>query len=158
MSKNDDDPNDPESKKQTETYKVGYKHPPLHSKFKKGVSGNSAGRPKEQQNLHRLFLKLLHKPVYIKQNGKLCKTTYPELGFTQFLKSAATSGKPQTMAALFKFAGQAEAVVKSLDDDTNVDNFVWDDHMEALWKELDMAISSESDGSEKVSEEPEGHE
>lgn len=154
MSKNDDDPNSFEPKKNTEPYKVGYKHPPLHSKFKKGVSGNSAGRPKKQQNLHRLFLKLLHKPVYVKQNGKLCKTTYPELGFTQFLKSAATSGKPQTMAALFKFTGQAEAAVKSLDDDTNVDNFVWDDHMEALWKEIEMWNSSNSDGSEEEPEEP----
>jgi hypothetical protein len=153
MSKNDDNPTDFKSKKHTEPYKVGYKHPPLESKFKKGVSGNWAGRPKKEQNLHLLFLKLLHKPVSVKQNGKLCKVSYAELGFTQFLKSAATSGKPQTLALLFKLAEQAEAEVKKLNDDTNVDNFKWGDAQERLYRMLDSPEYSDSNGSENGTEE-----
>ncbi|WP_375462285.1 DUF5681 domain-containing protein [uncultured Enterovirga sp.] len=32
-------------------YKVGYKRPPLHSRFKPGVSANPRGRPKGRRNL-----------------------------------------------------------------------------------------------------------
>ncbi|MEE4185174.1 MAG: hypothetical protein V2J12_05360, partial [Gammaproteobacteria bacterium] len=30
-------------------YKVGYKKPPRHTRFTKGVSGNRLGRPKKQK-------------------------------------------------------------------------------------------------------------
>ncbi|WP_375459478.1 DUF5681 domain-containing protein [uncultured Enterovirga sp.] len=33
------------------TYQVGYKRPPLHTRFKPGVSANPKGRPKGRRNL-----------------------------------------------------------------------------------------------------------
>lgn len=35
-------------------YRVGYGKPPKHSRFKKGVSGNRAGRPKKGNDLSAL--------------------------------------------------------------------------------------------------------
>lgn len=139
MSKNDDDTNDFKSKKQSETYKVGYKHPPLHSKFKKGVSGNSAGRPKKLVTVDQLFLKHWNKLTLIKQNGKLCKISNAELSCMQFIKSAATSGKPQTLKLLFELAAKAEAAHKKLNDDTDIDNFDWTEAQEKMFQELEAA-------------------
>ena len=41
-------------------YKVGYKKPPLHSRFKKGQSGNPRGRPRGAKNFSSVLLSLIH--------------------------------------------------------------------------------------------------
>ena len=35
----------------SDDYEVGYKKPPIHTRFKPGVSGNPKGRPKGTKNL-----------------------------------------------------------------------------------------------------------
>ena len=140
MSKNDDDPTDFKSKKH-ETYKVGYKQPPQHSKFIKGVSGNFAGRPKKSVTkklvtVDELFLKHWNKQTLIKLNGKLCKISQAELSCMRFINYAPTSGKPQVLKLLFEKAKKAEAAHEKLNDDTNVDNFDWDEEKEKLYQEL----------------------
>ncbi len=50
--------------------KVGYKHPPVKSQFRKGQSGNPRGRRKGQRNLTQVLLEVLHQTVTVKQAGK----------------------------------------------------------------------------------------
>ena len=42
-------------------YVVGYKRPPMHSRFKPGVSGNPSGRAKGTKNLRTLFQNILRR-------------------------------------------------------------------------------------------------
>jgi peroxiredoxin family protein len=73
-------------------YEVGYGRPPKHSQFKKGMSGNSSGRPKKLKSMKEQFALALAKEVVI--NGK--KVTKQEL-FVEMLIQHAVKGKPVAM-------------------------------------------------------------
>jgi Family of unknown function (DUF5681) len=47
-------------------YKVGFRRPPLHTRFKPGVSGNPSGRRKGSQNLKTLFHKILNEEIALR--------------------------------------------------------------------------------------------
>jgi hypothetical protein len=47
-------------------YKVGYKHPPLHTRFKLGQSGNPNGRPKGRLNLTTEVMGIISKKVKVR--------------------------------------------------------------------------------------------
>lgn len=53
-----------------EGYKVGYKNPPLFSRFAKGISGNPNGRPKGDKNSSSILKDILAKEVTVKRNGQ----------------------------------------------------------------------------------------
>jgi hypothetical protein len=61
-------------------YAVGYGKPPLHTRFKKGRSGNPRGRPRGARNLATLLLKALEKRVTTVEDGKPRKVAKCELG------------------------------------------------------------------------------
>jgi Family of unknown function (DUF5681) len=56
-------------------YKVGYRRPPLESRFKPGTSGNKKGRPKGSRNAKSIVEEVVNSPVTIRENGKARKTT-----------------------------------------------------------------------------------
>ena len=51
-------------------YEVGYKQPPVRTRFKKGQSGNPSGRPKPTTSVASALEKTLSAPVIIKRDGK----------------------------------------------------------------------------------------
>jgi Family of unknown function (DUF5681) len=51
-------------------YDVGYGKPPLHSRFKKGRSGNPHGRPKGSSNMSTLLDHALNEQVVVSENGQ----------------------------------------------------------------------------------------
>jgi len=51
-------------------YGVGYKRPPVHTRFRKGISGNPAGRPSGSTNLRKDFLDELSERVPVTEGGK----------------------------------------------------------------------------------------
>ena len=61
-------------------YKVGYKKPPLHTRFKKGQSGNPRGRPKGSKNFSTLLAEALNEPVIVAEDGKRRRISKRELG------------------------------------------------------------------------------
>jgi hypothetical protein len=50
--------------------KVGYKNPPMRTRFKPGQSGNPAGRPKASKNFRTLMAELITQRVRVTENGK----------------------------------------------------------------------------------------
>jgi hypothetical protein len=50
-------------------YDVGYGKPPLHTRFRKGQSGNPKGRGKGTKNFATLFMKAMSQPVTSTRTG-----------------------------------------------------------------------------------------
>src|SRR4051812_50096920 len=47
----------------TSVYRVGYGKPPLHTRFRKGQSGNPSGRPRRKTDLASLLTRALDRPA-----------------------------------------------------------------------------------------------
>jgi hypothetical protein len=70
-------------------YEVGYGKPPLHSRFKKGQSGNPRGRPPGAKNLSTLLNEALNEPVVITENGGRRKVSKRQASLKQLVNEAA---------------------------------------------------------------------
>ena len=56
-------------------YEVGFARPPHKTRFKKGQSGNPAGRVKGSKNVSKLLLQALSEPVVVNENGERKRVT-----------------------------------------------------------------------------------
>jgi hypothetical protein len=72
-------------------YEVGYGKPPLHTRFKKGQSGNPRGRPKGSKNLPTLLSEALNEPVVVAENGRRRKITMRQAIIKQLVKRSASA-------------------------------------------------------------------
>jgi hypothetical protein len=69
--------------------KVGTGRPPLHTRFRKGQSGNPGGRSKKK--LHALLADALNEPVFVTVDGERRKITKREAVVHQLLNKSATT-------------------------------------------------------------------
>lgn len=88
--------------------RVGYGSPPEHTRFKKGQSGNPAGRPKGSQNLATVLERILRETVAIRENGQTKKVTKLEHSVQQLTKKA-TEGNLRALQQLMALVRSAEA-------------------------------------------------
>ncbi len=88
-------------------YGVGYGKPPLHSRFKKGQSGNPKGRPKGALNLATVLLKTLRERVVINENGRRAEITKLEAALKQLVNKSA-SGDLRALSQLIGLTLTAE--------------------------------------------------
>ncbi len=73
----------------SEKYDVGYGKPPRHSRFKKGRSGNPAGRPKGRRRIEQTLLKLAMQVCTIRRNGEIEQATALEALFHVIVAQAS---------------------------------------------------------------------
>ncbi len=84
---------------------VGYKRPPVHTRFKPGQSGNPSGRAKGSQNLRTLFQKILKEEVSLREGTDVRRVSKAE-AVLRGLVVSAMKGDPKSVIALFKLAEQ----------------------------------------------------
>ena len=70
-------------------YKVGPGRPPLHTRFRKGQSGNPGGRSKKK--LHALLADALNEEVFVTVDGERRQITKREAVVHQLVNKSATA-------------------------------------------------------------------
>jgi hypothetical protein len=86
-------------------YKVGPGRPPLHTRFRKGESGNPGGRGKKQLSV--LLADALNEPVFVTIDGERRKTTKREAVVLQ-LVDKSTSADLRATKMLFDMMKDVE--------------------------------------------------
>jgi hypothetical protein len=81
-------------------YPVGYKKPPRHTQFKRGVSGNAKGRPKGAKNFATVIEEELRARVVVTENGKRKRISKREAIAKQTVNKAAAGDHKATSTLL----------------------------------------------------------
>jgi replication-associated recombination protein RarA len=71
-------------------YKVGYRKPPVHSRFGPGNRANPRGRPKGSPNLSSVLKRAAREKVVVTERGRRRKITKIEAAAKQLLTQAAS--------------------------------------------------------------------
>ena len=79
----DDDQKGPKPKGAKGEYEVGYGKPPKETRWKKGQSGNTSGRPLKSKNQKSIYQRTMAKQVSVKQNGRRVWKSVREVAFEQ---------------------------------------------------------------------------
>lgn len=86
---------------------VGYGHPPVEHQFKKGQSGNPAGRKKGSKNIATMVEEALAEKVTVNINGKRKTVSKLEAAFIQQSNKAA-AGDPKAVALMISIMTGAQ--------------------------------------------------
>jgi hypothetical protein len=87
-------------------YAVGYKKPPIHSRFKPGQSGNPKGKPKRAKSLNTLVRDNLTQKVPVRTASGEKKISRIEALLRKAVEQAM-KGNPRALAELLKLYGNA---------------------------------------------------
>jgi uncharacterized protein DUF5681 len=99
---------------------VGYKRPPVATRFKKGRSGNPKGRPKRGgQSISEIFDRILAEPVRIRE-GKRTRSVTTAEAFAKVATTVSLKGDLGTFDALMIAAGKMNRLTKPSDQATQV--------------------------------------
>jgi hypothetical protein len=101
---------------QAKEYRVGYRRPPLETRFCAGVSGNPRGRPKGARSLASVVATTLGERVAVTENGRRRRITKLEAAVKQLVNRAA-SGEARAMQLLLALVQASEA--RPLQPDAN---------------------------------------
>jgi len=88
---------------ETVAYQVGYGRPPVHSRFKPGVSGNPSGRPRGSQNFKTLLDRILKEVIPLLDGEQHRKVSKAE-AITRRLVIGALKGDSRSQITLFRLA------------------------------------------------------
>jgi hypothetical protein len=100
----DDEYSDDEDAQTGTSYVIGYRRPPLHTRFQPGVSGNPSGRAKGSKNLKTLFHEILNEEISLREGGEVKKITKAE-AVLRGLVIGAIKSDPRNIVLLFKDRG-----------------------------------------------------
>lgn len=87
-------------------HKVGFKSPPVHSRFKPGTSGNPSGRAKGNANFKTIFNKILREEVSLRE-GSNVRTISKAEAVLRGVVVGALRGDSRSILMLMRMAEQA---------------------------------------------------
>ena len=120
-----DDPSDPGG-----GYKVGYRRPPLATRFRPGTSGNPRGRPKKPRDLEDDLIEMLSKNITVREDGKLRKISRQKAILRKLL-SQALQGDAKALSSILsmrmKFDATREAPEQRAEEISDSDEVILDD-------------------------------
>jgi len=99
------DPDDGDGER-APAYDVGYRRPPIHTRFKPGQSGNPSGRAKGSPNFKTLFDKILKEEVSLREGADVRNVSKAE-AIMRTLVVGALKGDARSIGTLFRLAEQA---------------------------------------------------
>lgn len=74
---------------------IGYKNPPLETRWKRGVSGNPSGRPKRKPiPLVDIILEFFDAPIEYREDGQVKSASREELLFRKLIEEAMKGSVP----------------------------------------------------------------
>lgn len=116
------------------------KHPPSHTRFKPGVSGNPKGRPKGSIGFKTMIERELRKMVVITENGRQKRLTKQEV-IVRRLAHDGIKGEYRAIELLMKLSGPTT----NPEPDVPGDEFVMPsrDSLRTIAKRLNMLIDKE---------------
>ena len=98
-----------EKSSKSSDYTVGYRRPPIATRFKAGNSGNPNGRPKGSKNFSTLFAAELAQTVTLTENGKRKKMAKRQ-ALAKQLVNRALSNDPKAAALVLDQIRRSEAL------------------------------------------------
>ena len=98
----------PANKAAEDDERVGYRRPPIGTRFRPGQSGNPRGRPKGARNLSTVIAAALGERVAVTENGRRRRITKLEAAIKQLVNRAA-SGEARATQLLLALVAANEA-------------------------------------------------
>jgi hypothetical protein len=95
-------------------YKVGYKHPPRHTQFKRGESGNRKGRPKKNATLEEALTKELLATISVPQDGRRRRLSVLAVILKLYIRAAAKGDIKAAAMVLNMFRSQKQTETDNL--------------------------------------------
>ncbi len=105
------DDDDKQATSKGRTYQVGFAKPPSATRFRKGQSGNPAGRPRGSKNISTILEQELEQRVVIRENGRQRNITKRRATMKQFVNKAI-AGDPRALQLLINYLRDLEVNAK----------------------------------------------
>jgi hypothetical protein len=100
---------------------VGFKHPPEHTRFRPGQSGNPKGRPKQHRNLATDLREELAQLIPIREDGKARRVT-KQRAFVKGLIQRAVSGDARAVNSLVALCARTFLTAEDPAEQTTADD------------------------------------
>jgi hypothetical protein len=114
MSNNDDDDHPNEAPAPS---RVGYKNPPLHTRFKPGESGNRKGRPKGRRNLKHDLQEEFSERISMRDGDRIVRMT-KQRALVKSTVARAIKGDPRAQTKAFELLLRAFGIDDEIHNDT----------------------------------------
>lgn len=128
-------------------YEVGYGKPPKATRFKKGQSGNTKGRPKGSRNFANDLDEVLNAKMKIYDNGKL-RIISIQLAALMRLREKALKGDLPALVRFLSMAGERSAERDARDKERQLSAF----ETEILQRYVDTLQTCSTKGNQQYGE------
>jgi hypothetical protein len=131
-------------------YQVGFRRPPIASRFKLGNPGNPTGRRKRRKTVGDTIEDALRRRVEIKENGRARKETMLHIIILNLVRNAA-KGDARAIRTLFGLLDRYQDSVETAVNDADLaadDRKIIEEYLAKL-KPADQAPASDADANAK---------